>query len=243
MNKPTLQRPNEKGTSSLRFQSTDTVLIKERQTADNTENENDELEILALINRVRTKPKEFGEYLESMLPHFNEVIYISPTTGYPNITREGTRAVLEAAEFLKNSVPIPALRYSPGLSLAARSHCKDIGPKGTTGHQSSNGQNTRTRISKFGRITGTTGENIAFGNSSALDIVTQLIIDDGVESRGHRENIMNKVFKVCGIGVGKHKTYKTMCTIDFAGGFIDDKESNISITKGVAPVYQGTLEL
>jgi uncharacterized protein YkwD len=51
----------------------------------------------------------------------------------------------------------------------------------------------------------------------------QLIIDDGVASRGHRVNIFKKDYKVVGIAVGPHKKYGEMCAMDFAGGFVDKK--------------------
>ena len=36
---------------------------------------------------------------------------------------------------------------------------------------------------------GMSGENIDYGEKSALDVVLALAIDDGVDGRGHRTNI------------------------------------------------------
>lgn len=43
----------------------------------------------------------------------------------------------------------------------------------------------------------------------------QLIIDDGVPSRGHRENIFKPNFSKIGIYTGTHKVYNYMTCMDF----------------------------
>ena len=43
-------------------------------------------------------------------------------------------------------------------------------------------------------------------------------------TRGHRENIFNPEFKVCGIGAAPHSKFKFSCTIDYCGGFKGFKE-------------------
>jgi hypothetical protein len=63
------------------------------------------------------------------------------------------------------------------------------------------------------------GENISYGYSDAYKIVMQLLVDDGVSSRGHRKNIMSRDFNVCGIAIASHSQYGAMCVIDYAGGY------------------------
>ena len=48
----------------------------------------------------------------------------------------------------------------------------------------------------------------------------QLIVDDGVPERGHRENIFNPEFKVFGCYTGAHSDFETMSCLDLAGGFV-----------------------
>ena len=45
-----------------------------------------------------------------------------------------------------------------------------------------------------------------------------LIVDDGVASRGHRENTFKEDFFFCGVGSAPHKEYGTSYVFDFAGG-------------------------
>jgi hypothetical protein len=59
-------------------------------------------------------------------------------------------------------------------------------------------------------------ENIAYGPPSARDVVRELIIDQGVASRGHRRNIFNATVDTAGVKCGAHKVYGAMCVIDFA---------------------------
>jgi uncharacterized protein YkwD len=64
-------------------------------------------------------------------------------------------------------------------------------------------------------------ENIAYGGTSARQVIIYLLIDDGVQDRGHRKNFIQPEFKTVGVSVGFHPEYKTMCVMDFAGFFVD----------------------
>jgi len=48
-----------------------------------------------------------------------------------------------------------------------------------------------------------------------------LIVDDGVETRGHRKNIFAPGFPVIGIASSSPLESGTICVITFAGGFAD----------------------
>jgi uncharacterized protein YkwD len=60
---------------------------------------------------------------------------------------------------------------------------------------------------------------LAYGYDETRNIVTALLIDDGVPSRGHRTNLLNGRFNVVGVGVGLHQVYRHMCVMDFAGSY------------------------
>ena len=137
------------------------------------------------------------------------------------LLEEGTKAVDEAIAFLKKQRALSPLVLSRGLSLAARDHALDQGKTGQTGHTGSDRSTMGTRIERYGQWQKTAGENIAYGGKTARDFMIQLIVDDGVPSRGHRNNIFNPEFLVVGIAVGTHPVFRTICVQNFAGGYTE----------------------
>ena len=136
---------------------------------------------------------------------------------------EHGRAVDEAVRFLKKARPLPPLTLSPGMSHAAADHCAEqIG--GQLGHDGNDRSSPGDRINRYGTWSATWGENISYSRKTAREVVLALIIDDGVRGRGHRKNIFNPKFNVAGVAFGPHARYRTVCTIDFAGGYAERAE-------------------
>jgi len=56
-----------------------------------------------------------------------------------------------------------------------------------------------------------------YSSVTPLQVITDLAIDDGVPSRGHRVNIFKSAYAYVGIWTGKHKTYRTQTCLDYSG--------------------------
>jgi hypothetical protein len=140
---------------------------------------------------------------------------------------ERGRAVDEAVRFLSKAHPLPPLTLSPGMCRAAADHCTEQ-VAGQLGHDGSDRSSPGDRISRYGAWSATWGENISYSQKTARGVVLALIIDDGVRSRGHRKNIFNTKFNYAGAAFGPHARYRTVCTIDFAGGYAERADTLVS---------------
>ena len=132
---------------------------------------------------------------------------------------------------LKKQKPLPPLTMDYVLCKAASAHMKDQSKSGQIGHQGRDGSYSKDRIKKAGFDGGITGENISYGATTAIDIVANLMIDDGVPDRGHRDNLLDTDFEKIGVAYAKGPKvpHGAICVIDF-GGFVD-KLQNIESSK------------
>jgi uncharacterized protein YkwD len=181
-----------------------------------TENER---QIIIEINMVRTDPAEYAHrFLAPLRSSYHDKLLQFP--GEIAIsTNEGIPALDECIKKLEDSRPLSPLVPRKGLTLAARDHARDQGKSGATGHTGSDTSTMESRLKRYGRWEISAGENIDYGNGDARRIVASLLIDDGVPSRGHRSNLLDRSFKVVGVAVGPHHVYGHMCVMDFAGSY------------------------
>jgi len=177
--------------------------------------EQNERAVLEELNLARSNPSAYARYVEEHKNSFKRG-YGVEVDGRRVRTVEGINAVDEAIAFLKQASPAPMLAASRSLTLSARDHVKDLGPRGMTGHVGTDQSQPTERVRRHGTPKTTSGECISFGPVSARAIVIQLIVDDGVPGRDHRKLLFDPDFRVAGIAIGPHKSYAYMCVIDFA---------------------------
>jgi hypothetical protein len=178
-----------------------------------------EQEVFAELNLVRSDPKGYAEYLDEWRQYFrgNQLQRPDKTT---LITNEGAAAFDEAIAFLRATDPMPILRLSKGLSLAARAHVTDQND-GTIGHEGRDGSQPWERMNRYGTWHHQVAENISYGGYTARGVVIQLIVDDGVPDRGHRINMFAPEYRFVGVGCGSHARFGDMCVMDYAAQYTE----------------------
>jgi uncharacterized protein YkwD len=175
--------------------------------------------VLDEMNLMRRDPRGYTNKLAALRERYRGRVIERP--GRPGIlTEEGVGAVDEAIGALAQAPRrLPRLAWTDGLARAAHDHARDLGARDALGHTGADGSGPDTRVQRHGAWQGLVAENISFGPTDAEDIVTGLIVDDGVASRGHREVLLTAELFFAGVGCGPHPSYGTVCVIDYATGF------------------------
>ncbi len=177
-----------------------------------------EKEIVREVNLARKNPGFYAAWLRGTRQYYRGTQLRRPGE-VPIRTQEGLQAVDEAIRFLDRQKPVGFLDLSRGLSFAARDLVAPQGASGGFGHEGPDGSMPSDRIERYGRWESAIGENVAYGQQTARDVVSAFIIDDGVPGRGHRKNLYSSDYRVMGVDCGPHSTYGTTCAITFAGGY------------------------
>lgn len=171
--------------------------------------------LTAESNLLRKNPPAYATKLQALRPNYQGTLFRRPKQ-VPIETNEGVRALDEAVKALKRQSPLSPLADSRELARAALEHVRDIGPKGLTSHEGSNGSTPSSRIRHYIRNPTAIAEVMSFGPKAPEDVIVELLIDDGVPGRGHRKILLDPSLQQAGSACGPHKIYGTVCVIDFS---------------------------
>jgi Cysteine-rich secretory protein family len=173
-----------------------------------------EAEVLDEVNYLRTDPDGYAMELEDYATRFEGNLALGDKDEPDMQTREGVRAVIEAARAMRRARPMDQMRHSDVLAQAAADHVRNQGRTGQVGHVS-NGKDPGARVkARGGNIY--VGEVIAYGVHGARNAVRQLIVDDGVPHRGHRKLLLFAPYRYAGVACGPHRAWRNMCVIVLA---------------------------
>lgn len=157
-------------------------------------------ELIEELNRLRSDPAKYASFLEGRLKYYRGQIVRLPKQA-PVQTKEGSKAVQEAIRVLRAQAPLSEVKNDDALARMAREHVRKAGPKGLVEHS---------------RVPEGVGEVISFGPERPRDVIIELLVDDGVRSRGHRKLLLDPAFRFAGAACGPHAIYQTMCVIDLS---------------------------
>lgn len=175
----------------------DEVLEKANTAVDITYLTAEEKEIIYYTNLVRLDPKLFGKTFIKQ---------------YVDSTGKTSSYIKSLLKTLEKTKPMGALTPSKKLHETAKEHAVEFGKKGATGHGS-----LKKRFAKYQAECGCiVAENCYYGKTNALNIVIELLIDEGIANLSHRNNILNKELTSTGLFIAPHKTFTRNCVIDYS---------------------------
>jgi uncharacterized protein YkwD len=119
----------------------------------------------------------------------------------------GEIAVVRVMNSVRAANGVPPLRIGPALTRAARSHSVDMARRGYFDHGA-----FVQRLRRFGVRAPYIGENLASG---ATPLSAAAIVQMWVASPPHRQNLLDRSFRLIGVGVAGRST--RLVTADFAG--------------------------
>lgn len=163
----------------------------------------EEQQVILIMNLVRLYPEKFRD---EVLKPYVEFSAIKKNKYYNSLLQD-----------LKSAKPTTPIKPHKTLYDEASEHAISMGKKGKTGHNSASGKSFNSRMKPLLDDFASVGENCQYGYNTAIAIVIDLLIDDGIPSLGHRKNIMNSNFQYAGVRIAYHKNYTYNCVIDFGG--------------------------
>jgi uncharacterized protein YkwD len=172
-------------------------------------------DVLDEINYARTHPQDYADELRQYRDMFEGRTAYLPGEADGRTTREGVRAVDDAIAFLDRQQPLSPLDPADLLAQAAADQADDQGHSGRIGHVGSGGRTIGQRLQRRGGGI-YVSETISYGFSDPRDVTRQLVVDDGVATRGHRAILFASWLRYAGVGCGQHPVYTYMCVIDFS---------------------------
>ncbi|MBL1106475.1 CAP domain-containing protein [Streptomyces sp. 5-8] len=129
----------------------------------------------------------------------------APSTPKPATTASGVTAeILQLVNAERGKAGCQPLTLNATLTKAAQAHSADMAAHQNMSHTGSDGSNPGDRITRAGYTWSSYGENVAYGYSTA-----QQVMAGWMSSPGHRANILNCGFKEIGVGLAQPGSYWT----------------------------------
>jgi hypothetical protein len=149
-----------------------------------------EPEILSEINRVRTNPQDYAQWLESQRQYYDG-IWLKLPGEKPVRTNKGKQVLEEAIAFLKEQSPLPPVATSEQTAASATSELANFA--------------NASNIQYF-----------SYGRKTAKGIVMDLVVDELFPDRRRRQSLLSPEAEDTGVACKPDPRYAKVCAIAFS---------------------------
>lgn len=195
--------------------------------------------VLEVVNELRTEPLKFKIHLEALKKYFlaNKMDETSYRINENLIfrTKEGIKAIDEAIAYLEQmpkNKPLKPLEYNQILDKSSLLHAKCMQKGKFFAHE--NEKNKRfykpwDRLKQYCTRYTLCAENLWCGEldekltekEQAVNLIMSLFIDDGVPTRGHRDNLLLNDATDLGIALWSYNEKKSVFVMNFGAGIVE----------------------
>ena len=139
--------------------------------------------ILKEVNKFRGNPMTLSPILERRSQKYSEKVYYPHSDNHLQIeTQEGVRPVRELISLIKMNNVFPKLNWSYELHCAANQRAEAIASDGLQSEIEE--LPVEHLVSSFANWNGNLSEHVLYGFCDPLEILCELLIDDGNHERG-----------------------------------------------------------
>lgn len=136
------------------------------------------------INLVRSNPKAYVKVVEAY------VAFMKEDVAYASFYEDEIKVAAELIEELNRTPNLSILEPSQGVYNAAKAHGDEGKAIGNLEHQGKNGSMPWDRVVKYDKKMQDGNENIVGGPKDVRKSVLTLLVDAGIEGRGHRKTLL-----------------------------------------------------
>jgi uncharacterized protein YkwD len=158
------------------------------------------------MNRARTDPQAYADWLEEMKQYYDGV-WLKLPGEKPIRTNQGLQALEDAVDFLKELAPLPPLTLSTELTTVAEEKLQEV----EAGNQFAAG-------------------NVSYGRTTAEGIVMQLVIGDGFINGSDSHQLFNPDWQETGVACQADDRYDNICLISYGEDVSEQAVDNSSVT-------------
>jgi uncharacterized protein YkwD len=155
------------------------------QVSSNTGMSNEEMDMVKEINLVRGNPSGYIPYIQEYIENLKK------TGDMGNSISTAQELITE----LKQTQQLSTLQSLSCVYNAAKKHGEEQKRRGETDHQGSDGSWPWDRVKRECPDLQDGNENLVGGPANVRRAVILLLVDDGIEGRGHRKTMLNPDWK------------------------------------------------